>query len=364
MAKHVSPVCLLVALALLPTVASAQDSEGMPAVSELEPNVWSKLAPGGDTICATGTPYGFFVRPADPDMLLIVLGGGGMCWSFETCDLSAALTYQPYAGTVADVAYLGGVFDADNPENPFADYSMVFLPACTADNHLGRRETTYRSDSSGGEAQARTIFHNGYANAMAALGWTYANFDRPTRVFVLGISAGAVASPLYGGLVAGQYPDAHIVVLGDSAGGFRLGAAQEAILDAWGTVEILPDWPECEGLSAESLSLEGLFVASATRFPDVVFAQYNSADDYSQVMFLNMLGIGDISLSELLEASHSGIRDAAHGNFVSYTAAGTAHIMTTRSQFFALEENGVRLVDWVASLARGDAVDDVPRPGS
>jgi hypothetical protein len=359
MVRHMSVVCLLVVLVSLPVAVMAQDGEGIPALGDLEPVVWSKLEPGGDTICATGTPYGFFVRPADPDRLLVFLGGGGMCWSFETCDLEASLTYQPFVGAVSSMAFLDGVFDVENPENPFAGYSIVFIPTCTADNHLGNRETTYQPPAGSTGAQARTIFHNGFVNVMTALDWTYANFDAPARIFVLGSSAGAVASPLYGGLVAEHYPDAQIAVLGDSAGGFRLGAEQRAILDGWGTVEILPGWSEYEGVSADTLSNETLIIASATRFPDVVFAQYNSAYDESQSFFLDLLGIADTSLLDLLKASHAEIRDAVPGNFFSYTAGGTQHVIASRPQFYRQEVNGVRLVDWVAALAAGEAVEDV-----
>jgi hypothetical protein len=361
MVKRMSIGLLIAALALasLPTAVTAQDSEGVPALSDLEPNVWSMLSPGGDTICATGTPYGFFVRPANPDKLLVILGGGGICWSFETCDLKSSPTYQPFVGTVNNMASLGGVLDMDNPENPFGEYSIVFIPTCTADNHLGNRETTYQPAVSSAEAQERTIYHNGFVNAMTVLDWTYANFDTPTRIFILGISAGAVASPFYGGLVAEQYPDAQIAVLGDSAGGFQLRAEQSAVVDGWGTVKILPDWPEYEGVTAETLSSTKLYIASATRFPNVVFAQYNSAHDESQNFFLNLLGITDTPLSELLKASHTEIRDAVPGNFFSYTAEGTMHVISSRPQFYTKEVNGVRFVDWIAALAAGEAIEDV-----
>jgi hypothetical protein len=350
---------LIMALVSPSIAVTAQDSEEIPALSDLEPNVWSMLNPGGDTICAVGTPYGFFVRPANPDKLLIFLGGGGICWSFETCNLGTSPTYQPFVGTVDDMAFLGGIFDMDNPENPFAEYSIVFIPTCTADNHLGNRETTYQPAGDSAEARARTIFHNGFVNVMTVLDWTYTNFDTPTQIFIVGSSAGAVAAPFYGGLVAEQYPDAQIAVLGDSAGGFQLRAEQSAIVDSWGTAEIFPDWPEYEGVTAETLSSTKLYIASATRFPNVIFAQYNSAYDESQSFFLNLLGITDAPLSELLKAGYAEIRAAVPGNFFSYTAGDTMHVISSRPQFYTLEVNGVRLVDWIAALAAGEVVEDV-----
>ncbi|MBL1135963.1 MAG: hypothetical protein HND46_11645 [Chloroflexi bacterium] len=44
----------------------------------------------------------------------------------------------------------GGIFDLENPENPFADYNMVFVPYCTGDVHIGNREATYEVEASDG----------------------------------------------------------------------------------------------------------------------------------------------------------------------------------------------------------------------
>jgi hypothetical protein len=40
-----------------------------------------------------GSIYRFFVRPGDPDKLMIYLQGGGGCWSRETCDPQMKATY-------------------------------------------------------------------------------------------------------------------------------------------------------------------------------------------------------------------------------------------------------------------------------
>jgi hypothetical protein len=54
------------------------------------------------------------------------------------------------------------------PENPFLDYNIVFVPYCTGDFHLGDRVVTWNVDG-GGRA---TMRFKGAANARAALNWT------------------------------------------------------------------------------------------------------------------------------------------------------------------------------------------------
>lgn len=78
-----------VALALLLAPLGAMPQEqGQVAMTS-----WKTIEPGGETSCATGTPYAFHVRPgegADAAKLLIFLSDGGTCWTGEQCDPSSA----------------------------------------------------------------------------------------------------------------------------------------------------------------------------------------------------------------------------------------------------------------------------------
>ncbi|HAN27311.1 MAG TPA: hypothetical protein DCP75_06255, partial [Haliea salexigens] len=78
------------ALAIAPLIAGAQDSDP-----------WETIYPGGDTQCATGTPYSFHVRRANPEKVMIFFNGGGACWSAGSCDISGKPTYRPFANAEA-----------------------------------------------------------------------------------------------------------------------------------------------------------------------------------------------------------------------------------------------------------------------
>ena len=93
----------------------------MPALPGLKQG-WNALKPGAGTGCATGAAYRFFVRPGAGDRLLVLLDGGGACWTGSSCDPRGRPTY---ASEPASVPPNGGVFDVRDPQNPFAHYSMV-----------------------------------------------------------------------------------------------------------------------------------------------------------------------------------------------------------------------------------------------
>ena len=131
---------------------------------------WERVDPGGDCQCADGSEFNFWVREANPARVVFYLGGGGACFSAETCAPERDL----YKTTVEDdPTDQRGMFDLDDERNPFADYSFVYVPYCTGDVHVGDTTKEY--------APGPTIRHKGYINASAALCRLAATFPRATK---------------------------------------------------------------------------------------------------------------------------------------------------------------------------------------
>ncbi len=326
------------ALAALPALAE------MPALDALDPG-WNTLSPGGETGCAPGTPYHFSVHPGRADRLFVFLNGGGACWNATLCDLQTEPT--PFV-PLADLGHNdprehGGVFRLDHPENPFADWSMVFVSYCTGDVHLGTRTDGY----TGQDGAAITAEHRGRPNAMAALDWTRAQFDAPEQVMVAGSSAGALAAPFYAALLADAWPEARMTALGDGAGGYRTGPL-EAVFRAWGLLEDLPDWPELADSGYDSFVFEDFWRVARSRHPDMVLAQFNNAHDAVQEQFLRLLGFAD-PVYPLLTANLEEVEQTVPG-FVHYLAGGNVHTILRSDNVYGYTQNGVRFVDWLAGL--------------
>ena len=343
------------ALVLLAGCKAHEEKPSPSAPAEAAAQVaWTTISPGGDTLCATGTPYSFHVRPGDAARVMIFLNGGGACWSGDLCDLDAgAGAYTPFADMDANLAASKrGAFDASNPENPFAGWTQVFVSYCTGDAHLGARDAAYTTSA----GKTLTLHHRGKANVQSALDWVYENYPAPGRIFVGGGSAGAIASPYYAGVVADHYPQAEVVQYGGGAGGYRAGAVS-GLLEIWGTFDSMPDWPELAAYDRASFTTEDFYRLTAERHPDMRMHQFNNVDDEVQQMFLALMGTGD-PVRGLMRANLDELA-ADIPNFRSYSATGKDHTLLRYDRLYTTDVNGVRAVDWVRDLVEGREVESV-----
>jgi Pectinacetylesterase len=325
-----------------PGASTSASSDGDPGA----PSNWDRIVPGGDCQCSDGSEFSFWVREANPDKAVFYLEGGGACFSAETCAPDSGL----YNTTITEDPDSEGVFDFADARNPFADYSVVFVPYCTGDVFLGNATTEYAPDL--------TVRHKGYVNGSTALDHLAATFPDATDVVVIGESAGSVAAPLYAGLVSDRLPDVRVTVLADGSGSYPNLPAVNEILAGWGFADVIPSWPENAGLTTEQWSFPGLFIQSGRHDPDIVFARHDHAYDERQELWYPRVGVQVDDLLSLIDANETQIEDAGV-NVYSYVAPGEDHTAVTHEGFYTEEVKGVRLVYWVTRLIEGEPVTDV-----
>ena len=314
---------------------------------------WNRIPGRNGTGCAHDSIFAFRVRPGLPDKVMIFLNGGGACWRAQECDPHGKPTYTMTVDSANDVSVRTGLLDVANEANPVRDYTIVFVPYCTGDVHLGTREVEYELKGD----KTLSVRHGGGANVEAVLDWVYTNIHNPRTVFVAGVSAGAVASPVVAERVARHYPRSRIVQLGDGAGGYHSDAIP-GILAGWGATDYLADDPAFRSLDSASFTFERLYTAAARVAPRVHFAQFNTAEDATQLSFLAMLGIRNKPLGGFIATDLEEIRGAVP-SFRSYTAPGKAHTILRSNAVYSTVVDGVAFKDWLTALVNGDDVDNV-----
>lgn len=320
---------------------------------------WRTLEPGGDTLCSDGSPYRFFVHPGDPAKLLVEFEGGGACWSGATCELdiyTRRITTDPEQAR--ERGQLQGIYDGANPENPFRDFTHVYVPYCTGDLHWGDSTQRYT-----GFTGSYTVQHRGARNAAAAANWAFENVPAASQVAVAGCSAGGYGAILWSSHILARYPGAAAVQLADSAAGVAEPGFFATLLEAWGARTAWPSFIPglaLEGLDPARVSMPYLYGAIAAYYPLAGFSQYNTLFDTTQVFFYGLTRgaiAAPAAWSASMQESVAAIRDA-NPNFASYTAPGLQHCVINQPEFYTTETGGVRLADWVRRLlATG-------RPGS
>ena len=195
--------------------------------------------------CANGSGTGIGVSRGSSGVL-VYLEGGGACWSQSDCNASPG----PFGA--ADLVALGqvlpgSILDRKLAGNPFAGFTLVFVPYCTGDVHAGDAVQTYGA--------LGTWRHGGRANVAAALAWIDANLPPPTLVVMSGSSAGGFGALLGYDLVRARWPESSGVgaALVDDSGPTFDGsgittALRNAWWDAWGLDStITPVCPLCRG---------------------------------------------------------------------------------------------------------------------
>ncbi len=274
--------------------------------------------------------------------MLVYLQGGGGCWLKANCDLADRPTFDPVVEERDNPANADGILAIDRPANPFRGWTVVYIPYCTGDVHLGARKVDYAGVA---------MDHRGAANAAAAIGWIGADIKQPREIVVTGGSAGAIPVPVYATRLAARFPRARVTGIGDGAGGYRAPTIP-GILAGWGVRQALSDVAAFAAIDSAKLTFGAPYITAGRANPKLRLAQINQDHDAVQLQFLALLGITGTPLAPLLQANLDEIQ-AAIPTFRRYLIPGEEHTILTRPSFYTTVVDGVPLPDWVAATVGG-----------
>ena len=331
--RHAIPAALLLAL------ASACGSEAKTASTSFT------FVPVSGMECGDGSATGLGVSGGG-DAVLLFLNGGGACWSAASCnaprgpfgaaELAAAQALVP--GTLLDRGLAG---------NPFAGFTLVFVPYCTGDVHAGDADQSYAGIS---------WHHHGRRNVEAALGWVASALPRPSRVVVAGSSAGGFGALLAFDLVRARWPEGALPAVGaaliDDSGPTFVGSTIPASLrtawwDAWNlSSTVSPSCPTCAG------DLSSIWTTIAGAHPSDRLALLSTTDDATMRLFFG--GLTGIEFETALGALSTQLDGLPSGSARVFRVGGaraTDHALFAAPALYAAP--GVPLLDWLAPLATG-----------
>jgi len=302
-------------------------------------DTWQRVEAGGATRCARGGRFVFWIRRGDPKKLVVFFQGGGGCFSKETC-AEGSTWFDDRVDAQDDPRGSGGLLDLADRQNPFRDWSWVYIPSCTGDVHTGDARVDYGSVE---------VEQRGWRNARAALGRGFHEFPSPASVLVTGWSAGSVGSAWHVDEVVRRYPDARVTQLGDSLAFLFRRPIQ---LKEWGTNRHFPPFFR---VGARRWTMEEFLTRLAQAHPNVTFARFNHASDSVQQRFYEGVGGNPAQFPGRLRAVERRLKRLP--NYRSYLACGFEHCALPTAEFSTLRVAGVPLREWVRDLAEGRDVD-------
>ena len=333
------------------------------------------------------TDYYFFVQKGNPNRILIALDGGGACWDAATCIGSPLTGNSTYTVELdespARLANAEGIFDSTNPENPYKNYTKIFVPYCSADVHWGSRDTEYTLPLPTPPGPLTwTIHHRGTDNFLAVLDWLQKygreaygiDFDRARDVTVTGASAGGYGANVAFAYVAELTPRARLNLISDAAIGVQTADFYKtAIYDPadpgasnWGVLANLPPW--VDGLDETLLAtgaddplgfVPSVFMALAEYKPDARLATLTTNLDTVQVFFYG-LQKGDPPPPEAetfvewyTAMSQMTALTAMLPNYRFFIEDGTFHTFIGDDEaVYDVGANGISLADWIEAMIK------------
>ncbi|WP_405231705.1 pectin acetylesterase-family hydrolase [Lentisalinibacter salinarum] len=358
------------------------------------------------------TDFFFFVQRGNPNRLLVGLDGGGACWDAVTCigsplqeelgvlpppldQLIEDSTYtQELDETAEGLAQAGGIFDARNPDNPFANYTKVFIPYCSGDIHWGSKDTEYTLGPI-----TWTIRHRGSDNLLAVVDWLKKNgreaynidFDRTRDLMVTGASAGGYGATFAFPYIAELTPRARLNLVSDAAIGVTTTSFfKTAIYDPatgtanWGTEKNLPPVLDEAALAARADSgnpsalSRDVFGYTAAFYPDAKLASLTTNLDLVQVGFYALARLADdptvpseqIALEWYTTmATETFLTSQFIPNYRYYIEDGTFHtFIGSDVRTYGPGAEGVPLAEWLRAMTKPgkrtwENLDDGPPSG-
>ena len=332
---------------------SPWDGEPLP---DAPPGQWQWVG-FPDAHCRDGSETGIGVRRGTGDGLVIYFQGGGACFNGLTCGLNpASFGEGAFNGMAAGLN--SGVFDTDANKNPIGDWSYIYIGYCTGDVHAGDRDDQMVPDV----AEPQQFV--GYRNVAAFLERIVPTFSGVSHVLVTGESAGGFGAAFNYDRIADAFPGKKVTLLDDSGPPLGFSVAplclQQQWSDLWGFDSTIP--AACEGcfpsqgggiinigkFIAEKHKDQHLALVSATHDSTIRYFFGYGADDCTAI-FPNTPA--DAFEAALLDARENYFN--APGVWGSFFINSDQHTWIGGS-YYTAEVGGTRLVDWVSALIDGN----------
>lgn len=291
------------------------------------------------------------VKKGSVNNLMIHLEWGGACGDYKTCGSilsgGTVITLNPSYSSLSSSA-TAGIFNNSNSNNPFRNWTHIFVPFGTGDIHIGNQAVKYTSGLS-----SRTVYHGGYLNAKVAMRWAKAQ-GTWGKVALTGSSAGGFGTILHS-YTATQIFGAPIYTVNDSGPGLtakegsNFGNATDAG-NRWGSWKNFPSG----AITDQSAPLLNFVKYSMKSCPTCYYGLFETLQDST---IANFEGVSTTEHQAKLIATVKDVNSSINSQFGYYLPSGTSHTILTGSGFYSKTLNNTYLYNWVKNLINGTTAD-------
>ena len=275
----------------------------------------------GGPECYTGERFNMTTRDGAGSELMIFLQGGGFCGPAGCEALERPIPFVQF-----------GILNARDGSNPAADYDVGYVSYCDGTLFSGDRDVDGRS-------------FRGLKNLSASLDVIARSYPDPSKILLIGNSAGGAGTHYALPLVRRLYPEVEIDLLNDSGPGVFGPGGFEATVEYWNSAAFFPaSCPSCS--SGDNLAEYHAY--QLTEDPNMRMGYISSKQD--EVIVAELPFDGDTFERELL-ATIDALSDAHPDRFRSLVADGEQHTFVLSDFDYAIAGTTVRL--WITDMLAG-----------
>ncbi len=307
-------------------------------------------------VCIAGTAFSAFTPAGDPHKNLIFEQGGGACWQdFYNCNILSEAQEPP--------APPFGIFDfaATKKDNPFRNYSIVYMPYCDGSVFTGDNDVPDTSFPFGA-----VRFHRGLRNQSAAMDLAMATFPKAEKIVVAGSSAGGVGAAgfapflvrfVYGNDVELKvFNDAGPVAVNLDPGNLPAQADIAARAADWDFGKFFPaSCTDCDDMGQATEIIQWRLDNDSS----ICEAFYETEFDGTNRFFTRLL-FDPVGFRNLVVTEHGLLNDAHPSRYKRFIVGGgdTSHGAFQTPLFNFQTSNGIELDRWTKKFLKAECEDD------
>jgi hypothetical protein len=346
---------------------------------------WTQIILDSDkwgTMCGDGTDYAIQIKLAPEgsplDRVVVALQGGGVCLFEDDC--ASRLASSPDLFNAQDDLPLGAGIAGDDPDNPFRDWTTVYLPYCNQDVFMGGgivEDLGSVQIPRFGAINLRAGMHLTRDIIWQAMDEEGGTGFRPDELIALfgGFSAGAYGAMYNYHWVLDDLQWPRTAAFPDAGGGLDNGSAAgvsfvgEQKLPAWGAKPYLP--PYCfEGACAVG---PVIYEATSPRLKQVPEQQYlilsNQKDDTQRedAFFREpIVANPEAKWIDAMRQAYCDTKDLPGIQWYLTSDSETSiHVVSIKDEFFYGEVAGEKMVDWFwRAVSDPDSIEDRAEEGN